>query len=257
VTFDPPKEGSFVVVVAAKEVEMSALKRFLIILGAIVLVASCTPNDTVGGTTSEAPASLATSPTLDETTTSSVAATTPSTIQESTTSSVGETATTPAPLLTIEDVVAVIQSDLDEEFAASDPPEGVLGAYQVQCRESEQPVNAGDVFACAGIPQTEPDFQLDPVGVVIFVIDETPNAAWLAGTDVPDTTDQLLDIYQESPHGLYCRDLLDDDITTWFSASGTPPGGYFLSLVYWSLEGHSDRMDADRNGIPCENLVRI
>ena len=34
----------------------------------------------------------------------------------------------------------------------------------------------------------------------------------------------------------------------------TPASGYFWSLVYWSLEGEPDRMDADLNGIPCETL---
>jgi len=36
--------------------------------------------------------------------------------------------------------------------------------------------------------------------------------------------------------------------------SGTPTDGYFWSLVYWSLEGEPDRMDADLNGVPCETL---
>ncbi len=64
--------------------------------------------------------------------------------------------------------------------------------------------------------------------------------------------------YQAAPHGLYCRDLLDPgrpELGTVFSAySTTPASGYLSSLVYWSLEGEPDRMDADLNGIPCETL---
>jgi hypothetical protein len=237
VTFGPRPLEFLDVEVTAKEVEMSALKRFLILLGTVVLAAGCAPAETEGGTTSEPPAPTTTASTTDETTTSSA----------------GET-TTPSAALTIEDVVAVVQSDLDDEFPASEPTEGVLGAYQVQCRESG-PVNVGDVFACGGIPQTDADVQLDPAGILIYVIGEAPTVAWLAGTDVPDTTAGLLGIYKESPHGLFCRDLLDADTITWFSGVGpAPTTGYFKSLVYWALEGRPDRMDADRDGIPCETV---
>ena len=45
-----------------------------------------------------------------------------------------------------------------------------------------------------------------------------------------------------SETGLFCRDL-------------EPAGFDFSSAVaYWVREGAPDRMDADRNGIPCETL---
>jgi hypothetical protein len=59
------------------------------------------------------------------------------------------TTTEPAASVAIEDVVAVIQAKLDEDFAASETSEGVLGAYQVHCLDFGS-VNVGDVFACAG-----------------------------------------------------------------------------------------------------------
>lgn len=253
VTVDPPQVELVDVRTEAKEVEMSGLKRFLVLLGAVVFVAGCAPAETEEASTSEAPTSTATSSTRDETTTSSALLTTSSTIQQTTTSSAEET-TAPSPSPTVQEVVAVIQSDLDEEFAASEPMEGVLGPYQVQCRDSGF-VAVDDVFACAGFPQSEPDFPLDPTGIVIYVVDEAPTVAWLSGTDVPDRTERLIREYELSPKGLYCRDLLDQDTNTWFSAVGTLPTiGYFMSLVYWSLEGRPDRMDADRNGIPCETV---
>ena len=45
-----------------------------------------------------------------------------------------------------------------------------------------------------------------------------------------------------SETGLFCRDL--------------EPAGYSFSgaVAYWVREGARDRMDADRNGIPCETL---
>lgn len=230
------------------------MRRLLILLGAIVLVASCSPTDEEETTTSESPATSVTLSTGVVTTTSLVSSTTSSTIHGTTTSSVSETTIEPVSSVAIEDVVAMIQSQLDEEFAASDPPHGVLGPTQVQCLDSGS-VNMGNAFACAGIPQTEKDFQLDTVGIVFYVIDDTPTVAWLPGTDVPDTTEGLLSIYDETPKDLYCRDLLAEDPSTWFDGYGSVPAtGYFLSLLYWSLEGQPDRMDADGNGIPCETL---
>ena len=44
------------------------------------------------------------------------------------------------------------------------------------------------------------------------------------------------------PSGLYCRDL---------SAMGY---SYPAAVEYWRLEGYTDRMDADLNGIPCETV---
>ena len=42
--------------------------------------------------------------------------------------------------------------------------------------------------------------------------------------------------------GLFCRDLLGRGY------------GYSEAVAYWTREGQPDRMDADRNGIPCETV---
>jgi hypothetical protein len=42
--------------------------------------------------------------------------------------------------------------------------------------------------------------------------------------------------------GLFCRDLMAMGYT------------YTEAVIYWWLEGVPDRMDADRNGIPCETV---
>lgn len=157
--------------------------------------------------------------------------------------------------VTIESIIASVQAVLDDKFASSDPPPGVLGAFELQCVDSG-PVARGDVFACAGVPRTEPGFELDPVGVVFYVVDDSRTVAWLDGTDVPDTTSALVAEYESAPKGLFCRDLRSADAgASLFSAVGRRPAdGFFWSLVYWSLEGQPDRMDADQNGIPCETL---
>jgi len=50
------------------------------------------------------------------------------------------------------------------------------------------------------------------------------------------------DYYSDVPSGLYCKDL---------KARGL---SYAESVGYWFAEGSPDRMDADRNGIPCETV---
>lgn len=157
--------------------------------------------------------------------------------------------------MTIEGIIESVEARLDAEFAASDPPDGVLGPIELQCGDSG-PIEPGEVFACLGIPRTEPDFPLDPVGVVFYVIDERGTTYSIDGTDVPDSTAALVELYQTVPTGLFCRDLLHDDAGSHlFIAAGRPPiDGFFWSLVYWSLEGRPERMDADGNGIPCETL---
>ena len=54
------------------------------------------------------------------------------------------------------------------------------------------------------------------------------------------------------PAGLHCRDLLKPP-----PDSGRPDSyhlSYGLAVYYWLSEGRPDRMDADRDGIPCETV---
>ncbi len=90
----------------------------------------------------------------------------------------------------------------------------------------------------------------------MYVLDSTGRAAYNAATDIPDSTESLMERYRAAPHGLYCRDLLSGDPNACpFTQLGTfTTTHYFWSLVYWSLEGEPDGMDADPNGIPCETL---
>ncbi|MDJ0924425.1 MAG: DUF3160 domain-containing protein [Acidimicrobiia bacterium] len=63
-------------------------------------------------------------------------------------------------------------------------------------------------------------------------------------TVYPDTYESFLNAAIGTPEGLLCADLgLPDD---W--------SGYLRAVAYWLLEGAPDRMDADRNGIPCETV---
>ncbi len=151
-------------------------------------------------------------------------------------------------------VAAGIQQQLDEEFASrGDPPPGVLGAMKVVCLETGR-VGAGEVMACTGHPRTTPDFPLDPTGILVAVLDEEGTVAWSTGTDLPDRTERLREIYDSGPQDLTCSQLLDPQQPAGlFGGAGTTPeNAYFLSVVYWMLEDRPARMDLDGDFIPCE-----
>ena len=202
----------------------------------------------------------ATSTALPTTTTIATTTIMPATTTVPATTTTRATTTTGVPTTTTEMVdisvvVAWIQQWLDDAFTRSDPPEGVTGAFQLEC-EDKSPIRVGEVFACLGKPQTEGGFQLDPVGLVIYVLDGSGRAVWESGTDLPNTTGALLNIYQTAPHGRLCRDLIapDNDMGLFDGTTRPADAAYFWSLVYWSLEGEPARMDEDGNRIPCETV---
>jgi len=162
----------------------------------------------------------------------------------------------PPPGATIGEIVADVRQRLQAAWdAESDHPEGVLGPFRVTCQDEATRVAMGDVFACAGVPQTEPDLALDPVGIVFVVVDDHGAVSAIWGTDVPDRTEVYREMFDEVGGGLTCRDLIDSDRGGYFSAyGGTPVGNYFHALLYWFLDGMPDRMDADRDGVPCRTL---
>lgn len=118
------------------------------------------------------------------------------------------------------------------------------------------PIAVGDVFACAGSSSAPTSAAVEDAGTVIYVLDESGRAAWTSGSDVPGPTDKLLETYQRVPKGLLCRDLLspETDAFPFSGNSDNPKSAFFWSLVYWSLEGEPDRMDADLDGTPCGTL---
>ena len=164
--------------------------------------------------------------------------------------------TTGAPGATIGQIATAAQRFLDDQWEAEpNKPEGVLGAVEIVCTDRSDTVLKGDAFACAGVPRTKPDFQLDSPGLVFAVLDDEGTVSFAAGTDLPNSTGPLYDIYDRTPTGLFCRDLDDDGAGGFFSTCcGTPRGNYFRAVLYWFMEGMPDRMDADRNGVPCETL---
>ncbi len=152
---------------------------FSSLFGRILVVAACCVVATACGTE--------TGPVPDEPTE------TTATIDSASGSTDGDGATTGEAELTVEKVVAWIDSTYPDPTPVCD------GTGRI---------DVGDVFACDG---PVPTAQVEREAMVI---------------------------YEAYP----------------FGALSTPETNFFWSLVYWSLEGEPDRMDADQNGVPCETL---
>jgi hypothetical protein len=218
---------------------------------------SATTSSATDGQTTAVTSGTATT-TGTTTSTMTVTSSTTTTMTSTSTPDNGTASSTGGGGATVESVVAATQAMLDEEFAANpDPPPEVLGAVEISCDRTGA-VGAGDVLACTGTPRTEPGFDLDPVGILLAILDDAGNAAWATGTDLPDNNAALGRLAGSATPGLFCRDLVDPDaqaVTGFFDATTTNESfGYFLSVVYWFLEGRPDRMDEDGNGIPCETV---
>ncbi len=111
------------------------------------------------------------------------------------------------------------------------------------------------LLTCDG--RTEP--AADVGGMDLIVLDDRgASTSWRVGSDgvghVP-----------VAPKGLLCREYTQTDEFDWAmdwmlqGDGGSPPWtddvlAYQWALAYWFLEGTPDRMDIDRNGIPCELL---
>ncbi len=218
-------------------------------------IAGCGDGDDA---TTSAPDGRTTAVTSGTTTTTGTSSTTTTTETSTSAPEIETTSSTAGGGATVESVVAATQAVFDAEFAANpDPPPEVLGAMEISCDRSGA-VAAGDVLACTGTPRTEPGFDLDPVGILFAILDDAGTAAWATGTDLPGNDAALRSLAASATPGLFCRDLVDPDAqveTGFFDATTTNESfGYFLSVIYWFIEGRPDRMDADGNGIPCETV---
>jgi hypothetical protein len=164
------------------------------------------------------------------------------------------TTTTAETRASVESVVATAEADMAAQFEAlPEPPSGVIGPMALDCSDSGA-VAAGDVFACVGRSPTEAGTAIEPVGVVFVVVDDAGTAAWTFGTDVPESTSQLLDRHGVVPRDLSCEGLAAGEADTFpFGGAGRPADdAFFWTLAYWFLEGRPARLDPDADGVPCE-----
>jgi hypothetical protein len=154
----------------------------------------------------------------------------------------------------IPEIVAGIQEQWDAAWAADPWGWPFTGPGLIVCTDTRT-VFLGDVFACLAVSQTLPGYELENAGMVFLVLDDQGAVAANSGTDLPASTEDVLHSYAMVEKGLFCYELLEEGVGHPFGGSGTTPkNGYFGALAYWFLEGRPDRMDADRNGIPCETV---
>lgn len=109
-----------------------------------------------------------------------------------------------------------------------------------------------EVVETPATPQvTEPITTLSPSASTVLSVESTSTTATTVApsttvstttTAPPATTTSTLPSLASLAAGLFCRDL---------AAMGYD---YTAAVSYWTSEGSPDRMDADRNGIPCETV---
>ena len=126
------------------------------------------------------------------------------------------------------------------------------GGYPVNwsCRqELGNGLGAGTAWVC--VPDVTGDGEY-PVLTALILNNRGTVAVAQSGTWNPDLLPGIVSGYMGS--GKFCRDVLNPDIglSQWLT---DPALRHFGAVLYWFEEGRPDRMDADRNGIPCETLV--
>ena len=84
--------------------------------------------------------------------------------------------------------------------------------------------------------------------VVEFILAGLPEELDVDGNGIPceaeypTSSQSFFDSVRWTDPGLFCRDLAEREYS------------YEDAVAYWLSEGAPDRMDADRNGIPCETV---
>ncbi len=150
----------------------------------------------------------------------------------------------PSGEVTVAAVVSSIEQEYQDEwdYYLDEKPAGIVGPVEVTC-DREGDVGFGDVLACEAAPLEERESYPDPFLIRILVTGDD-GSTW--HSRVPEA--HLEEAYLAVGSGLFCRDLFE------------PEGPFFAypaAVTYWFWEGRPDRMDADRDGIPCETVYPL
>jgi hypothetical protein len=111
-----------------------------------------------------------------------------------------------------------------------------------------EPARRGTVFYCA--MRTEPPADVGE-GPLVVVLDDAGTAAYVTGGT--DMSGWILSPFNTEP-GRLCREFVAGltGLPSGFALDGREV--YAFALAYWFLEGEPARMDADSDGIPCEQV---
>jgi hypothetical protein len=158
--------------------------------------------------------------------------------------------TTAAPTTTAAAItVAEIEDRISEEWPGTVPAGMWADPRTWSCRQvTSGSLAPGSAVECVPAITDEGQF---PV-LTVLVLDS-------AGTSTIGQAGVVYDVL--NPEAIvpilgldgFCRDILADG--TALTGLPTAEMEYFGAVLYWFMEGMPERMDADRNAVPCETLV--
>lgn len=209
------------------------MRRFAVVGALLVLAGGCGQE---ASTTSTPPTistpSIVTAPIEAPTTSVSRPTTRTAALATTSTSSPGSTTVPPAPTTTttVPEYVSVLTGGMScQDFATVELGfESALGYWLVNGRPPALDSD-GD-----GLPCEHTKFPLD----LPACCGEEPPDSWVPGDDPFFSGGEWVTT------GMLCRDLVDE----------FDHPDYGFALAYWLWDGEPDRMDADRDGIPCETV---
>lgn len=139
-------------------------------------------------------------------------------------------------------MIASVEAEYQEwwDYFQPEPPRGIAGPVELAC-DHEVGLGFGAVVVCEAIPLEEREYWPEPFPIVILLTGED-------GSTNHREERGITAAYAAAPAGQFCRDLI---------ASESDLSSYFGAVMYWFLEGRPDRMDADRDGIPCETVFPL
>jgi hypothetical protein len=197
-----------------------------------------TAPDTGGPATSSPTGTMTASPTDVAVETVTVTALTTVTATASTTVTVTEgrgTGTTIGARAEVADLERELAGRIEQQYP-------VVGPGEVRC-EAEGTLGDWQPVLCHFVPDDPAEF----AGIHVSMLDGGRYAWALAeccgAAPWPD----------DYPGGLFCRDLREPP-PGWNGLPDSDHLTYGLAVYYWLSEGRPDRMDADRDGTPCETV---
>jgi hypothetical protein len=228
----------------------------LLLLAVLVLVAvACSGGDTatsgMSSPTTTTTVSTSASPTTDPAAVPTTGQTTPTTSPATTTSTTTTTTTMVGTVVAGDTPVRDIIDSIGAEYQAvwdyyPDKPRGIVGPVEIDCDHTGN-VGFGAVLLCEATPLEDRESDPGPFPITILVTGQDGSYEYRRDGTY-GSQEGLEAAYRTVGEGRFCRDLVASE-------------GYFSSysgaVTYWFLEGRPDRMDADRDGIPCETVYSL
>lgn len=148
-------------------------------------------------------------------------------------------------------IVAQVQALLQLEYEQN-PEEGAAGPWILTCENLEGPALFGASRACRVERESEPGFEVEPIGALLLVLDDQGTVSWIKGSSIPDNHEDLR-AYLDNTVGQSCKRMASNPNPPFGAGTADPEVTYFWAVASWFNRGHSKGKDPDGNGRPCEN----